>query len=436
MKNKSLNLDSLDGYEFQELITKIMQKRGYKQSRATPKSKDLGKDIIMENQKGDAIIIECKHQNLVGRPVIQKLQGAMSHEEKQEQKNKVKGIIVTSGSFSKDALEYVKEIHQEIELIDGKKLKDLCKELKVIIENGKVQVITNKSFRNLSEKNVKETILKEFSKIYWSKECSPKIKINFSLNPVIFIEYDVNFNTHTSVGCIDRYSKKGEMGVEGVTGKVLYENLAKFFLSGDIDLENIKNENTKIQFELSEDEIEDNAINYIISEHTHDVYYTGNNNRGYQKTCIPKKRDISIKQVLPVYIPNWRSQISLMKMDYSQRFYIKGEKWMYLEDELKKCKICGEENNYKKLSLCPDCGRVVCENHRIIDYLDKKTPVCELHIKPFRLWIQKRNFAKKENLEEYKKWWMSRNFLQKLYEDKIALGFAIGITTLLILWLI
>ena len=104
----------------------------------------------MESLKGETILVECKHQQFVGRPIIQKLQGAMNYDETQNPNKEVKGIIVTSGSFSQEAIEYNKKIGQEIELIDGKKLKKLCEELKVIILNGKVQIITNKSFENIS----------------------------------------------------------------------------------------------------------------------------------------------------------------------------------------------------------------------------------------------------------------------------------------------
>jgi len=130
------------------LIAKIMKKKGYLNINVTSKSRDQGRDIIMESPKGETILVECKHQQFVGRPIIQKLQGAMNYDETQNPDKDVKGIIVTSGSFSQEAIEYNKKIGQEIELIDGKKLKNLCSELKVVILNGKVQIITDKSFEN------------------------------------------------------------------------------------------------------------------------------------------------------------------------------------------------------------------------------------------------------------------------------------------------
>jgi len=61
-----------------------------------------------------------------------------------------------------------------------------------------------------------------------------------------------------------------------------------------------------------------------------------------------------------------------MKMEYTQQFYVKNNKELYLLDELKKCKICESINKtYKEMSICPECGRIVCQRHVKIDYLDK-----------------------------------------------------------------
>lgn len=429
MEEKPLILDGLDGYQFEELTAKIMKKKGYEKIKVTPKSRDGGKDITMENSKGETILVECKHQKFVGRPIIQKLQGAINHEENQNPSKQVKGIIVTSGKFSQEAKDYNKEIGNDIELIDGKELKELCKKLDLVILNGKVQIITNKSLKNKSEKEVKELVLKEFSNIYWNKQHKPLIKTDSKFIPTVFIDSHIGFSTNTSIGCVDNYSNSSKIAIEGTTGKILEKEPIDFFFSSDLDTEEIKEneESKKIPFEFTENDIEEHVLNSIIEEHTHEVNYIGGNNRNYSKTCIPKKRDIDIKQFLPVYIPVWTSEIDIMKMNYKQKFYVNEDKQFYLIDELKVCKICKEEeDNYKDMTICPECGRIVCKQHMKIDYLDEETPICEIHAKPMKLWLQTKYFAKKENLKKYKEIWESKNFFQKLYEDKIAFGLSIG----------
>jgi len=174
---QEFNIDTLSGYDFEDLIARIMKKVGYKDIVLTPKSNDKGKDIIMryeDKKESYPIVVECKHQNFVGRPVVQKLQGAMLHEGKNN--GFIKGIIVTSGRFSPTVDEYIDEINKDysssmkIELIDGKKLKKLCKKYDIIILNGKIQIITNNSADFLEGKEVKNQIFKEFHHIIGYKD--------------------------------------------------------------------------------------------------------------------------------------------------------------------------------------------------------------------------------------------------------------------------
>jgi len=413
MEAKSLMLDGLDGYQFEELIAKIMKKRGYGEIEVTQKSHDVGKDIIMRGPNDEIVLVECKHQNFVGRPIIQKLQGAMNHEEGKNPGKEVKGIIVTSGSFSKEARDYKKEINQDIKLIDGKKLKNLCEELQIVILNGKIQILINKSFRNILENDSKDLTLRGYSKIYWHKEHKPFVKTELKFAPACYIKYNVNFNTYTSIGCVDSYSDSSTITLDGRTGKNLDINATNFFFSGKIETEEIKEKDgvNKVPFEFTENDIEEHAINLIIDDHTHNVNYTGNNNVTYTKSCVPKRRDIDIKQFLPIYLPIWTNDINIMKMNYKQKLGVKGSSSYYIDDELKKCKICeSRQNEYEEMSICPECARIICQSHVKIDYLDKKTPICTIHVKPLKLWLQRKYFSKKENLKEYKEWWESRNF--------------------------
>lgn len=433
MSEESLILDGLDGYQFEELVAKIMKRKGYLNINVQQYSGDMGKDIIMEDAKGNTILIECKHQHFVGRPIVQKLQGAMNHEQTQNPKKEVRGMIVTSGAFSQEAINYIKEIGQDVELIDGKKLKKLCDELNIVILNGKVQIITENSFENRKEKEIKEVISKNYAKTKGSQNHKLNISTNLSYSPVSYIRYNIAFDTHTSIGCVDSYKKSGKMAIDGVTGKGLGESEEDFFFTERFTIEKIKEKGKVIPFEFTENDIEEQAINELIEEHTHNTSYMGNNRRVYTKTCVPKRRDIDVKEFIPIYMPHWKTDIKISKIDYKQDFFVKGQDELFLVDDLRKCKICErKKGNYEDMSVCLECGRITCEKHRKIDYLDKKTPICKIHAKAFKLFIQKKYFSTKENLNKYKKIWTSMNFFKKLYEDKIAFGLSVAGALLLL----
>ena len=109
---------------FEKLVIDLLLKMGYGGSRidageAIGKIGDEGIDgIIKEDKLGlDVIYIQAKKwEGTVGRPEIHKFVGAL-----QGQRAK-KGVFITTSSFSKEALEYVKNIDNKIILIDGEKL--------------------------------------------------------------------------------------------------------------------------------------------------------------------------------------------------------------------------------------------------------------------------------------------------------------------------
>ncbi len=76
----------------------------------TPATNDGGKDLVVSSN-GDKTLVECKDwEKPVGRPVVQKLHSAMITE------GAKKGKIMTTGSFTKEAREYIKENNLDIEL--------------------------------------------------------------------------------------------------------------------------------------------------------------------------------------------------------------------------------------------------------------------------------------------------------------------------------
>lgn len=436
MDKESLDIGTLDGYQFEDLVTKILKKRGYRELRSAPRSGDLGKDIIMTGPAGEVIIVECKHQHFVGRPIVQKLQGAMSHERTLHINKPIKGIIVTSGKFSDEAIEYRKQIQEEIELIDGKGLKELCKQLDIHILNGKVQIITNKCFKYINEIRAKKISFDAYSKIYGHERNKISVKAIPEFIPVCYLAHQINFDTYTSIGRVDRYSAKDRLILEGETGHDVDEKLADFFFSKDFVDTEIEKKYTrnKIPFEFTENDIEEQVLGRIIKAHAHSVHYRGANNVTYTKSCIPKKSDIDLTQFVSIYLPVWKNRAKIQQMEYAQNFYSKEESVLFVKDEFKICKICERsEDKYEEMSVCPECGRIVCNTHVKIDYLDKTTPICTIHAQSFKLFLQNKYFATKENRSKYKEVWESMNFFKKIYEDKIVLGLSV-LGIVLLIW--
>jgi restriction system protein len=112
---------------FERLVVELLVRIGYGGSikeagKAIGKSGDEGIDgVIKEDVLGlDLIYIQAKKwDNPVGRPELQKFAGALQGQRAR------KGLFITTGSFSRDAQEFISKIDTKIALIDGKFLAEL-----------------------------------------------------------------------------------------------------------------------------------------------------------------------------------------------------------------------------------------------------------------------------------------------------------------------
>ena len=112
---------------FERVVVEVLVKMGYGGSRkdagqAIGRSGDEGIDgIIKEDRLGlDIIYIQAKRwDSTVGRKVVQEFAGAL------QGKRARKGVLITTGDFSKGAREYAGSIDSKIILIDGAQLTQL-----------------------------------------------------------------------------------------------------------------------------------------------------------------------------------------------------------------------------------------------------------------------------------------------------------------------
>lgn len=118
---------------FEHLVVELLLRMGYGGSRsdagqAVGKSGDEGIDgIISEDRLGlDVVYLQAKKwDGTVGRPEIQKFVGALHG------KRAKKGVFITTGSFSAEAVAYVEHIDPKVVLIDGRRLAQLMIDFEV-----------------------------------------------------------------------------------------------------------------------------------------------------------------------------------------------------------------------------------------------------------------------------------------------------------------
>jgi restriction system protein len=112
---------------FERLVVELLLKMGYGGSRrdagqAIGKAGDEGIDgVISEDRLGlDVVYLQAKRwDGTVGRPDIQRFVGALHG------KRAKKGVFITTGSFSSEAIAYVDHIDPKVVLIDGRRMAEL-----------------------------------------------------------------------------------------------------------------------------------------------------------------------------------------------------------------------------------------------------------------------------------------------------------------------
>ena len=124
---------------FERLVVELLLKMGYGGSRsdagqAVGKSGDEGIDgIISEDRLGlDIVYLQAKKWDAtVGRPEIQKFVGALHG------KRARKGVFISTGVFSAEAVAYVEHIDPKVVLIDGKRLAQLMVDFEVGVSTAR-----------------------------------------------------------------------------------------------------------------------------------------------------------------------------------------------------------------------------------------------------------------------------------------------------------
>lgn len=128
---------------FEQLVVDLLVAMGYggnrvDAGRAIGRSGDGGIDgIIKEDKLGlDLICVQAKRwQGSVGRPAVQAFAGSM------EAHRARKGVMLTTGTFTEDAYDYIERIERKIILIDGRRLAQLMIEHGVGVAVSRVYAI-------------------------------------------------------------------------------------------------------------------------------------------------------------------------------------------------------------------------------------------------------------------------------------------------------
>ena len=375
---KEISLETMDSHEFKDFIVNLFKRLGYSNIKVGSETAIRGVDMTMEKPTdiGGAVryLIQCEHQpmGVVALPVVKILHSTVVSTPTLD-----KGLIVTSGRFSSDAVEYAEEIG--IELIDALKLIELGKRVSLTIQKKlSPQIESCFPISNKSQIVVKTL---DFLKndLTGFEEKSTKIEeIGLRLVPSYMVDYSINATFSTSVGVIHSINTSSSIFLSD-RGELIHPTITNPLLSQEYRISTVTPDalgDVKI-FEKGEftkpfKEIKSTAKDVLTKVYTKTVVYYGANNRRYEKTCIPKQKDINISDVKQVYIPFWNIMFSMLKNKYAivgvesssgltvlpnNMISIKSNSGVKVYPNL--CMICSRDMKDQKF-VCAECGMITC----------------------------------------------------------------------------
>ena len=393
----------MDGYQFQQFVANLFKKLEFVNVEVGPPTADGGIDISME-QKTDIgsvqYIVECKHhpETSIGRPVVQKLHSAVMHTPVLD-----KGIIVTSGHFSSQAIKYAEEVG--IQLVDLDKLKELARKVGLSIE-VKSSLIIDNCFP-ISEKA--KAINKLYSFLHedligFNKDSVKVEDVGLKLLSSYMVDYAIDATFSTSVGIIHSINETSTIFLGGSSGEPIVPTITKSLLPLRYNILELNQENLegvkiveKGEFAKNHKEIKEKAKEILRRIYTETVSYYGANKVRYTKTCIPRKKDVTLASVKRVYLPVWSFGFSVLENKYIVVGTETPQKLNVLSSDLTtipessdteiypdECMICFKDMKDEKY-ICNECGMIVCKKDSSMCKICEKI-ICKEHT------ISKRKF--------------------------------------------
>ena len=439
-------LDTLSGHDFEDVMEDVFRKVGYQNVRQSKKTGDEGRDILMEetvNGQRRAVVVECKHQQKIGRPVVQKLHSAIVTYDFDGPK---RGIIATTGRFTKQAEEYANQLRQgehRVELLDGNDLRDLADDVGLDLYNGRIEILCDETLRPVDPSGGVDAPVREAFQGVKNLDTNslPKPQSTISFEPYLTIEAETNAIFETTVGEIHRVQEsdsfladasREELAMADDSIKQLVTDGGKHTVRlDDRSITKSFDDTTSEHFGNTETDYKDWMVERLRSKYTETVEYTGDNNVTYEKTCEPKQSDISVSAITPIYVPRVRSTTTLKNYDYSMEYHAAGPSRNVIENGIQTCVHCSR-SKLTSHTFCENCGSINCRRHTKTERVTGE-PICSGCAVTDRFALRKRYFVDKENLDSFREEYDAMPMHQKALENKPLIASTVVMICLIVI---
>jgi restriction endonuclease Mrr len=441
-------LDELSGFEFEDVMEDVFRNFGYENVRQADRVADEGRDILMEETvdgQRRGVVVECKHTDSVGRPVVQKLHSAVATYEYDGPR---RGIVVTTGRFTGPAEEYTRDLQETddphpIELIDGDDLREIADEIGLDLYNGRIEILCEETLRPYDPtRGVAAPVSDAFRDVEnLDPGTVPRPELWAVFEPYVRVRASVDAVFETSVGVVHRVNERDKLVVRAVRDgperpapgvqRLVARNLDQRIDLDEDDLRETFDELSVKRFGETETEYKEWAVDRLRDRHTSTVQYTGDNNVTYTKECEPNHSDVTVRSVTPVYLPRIRASVDLGEYSYPYEYYVAGPSRETIDDGIHRCQQCGsrEDSTY---TFCANCGSINCPDHIETERLVGE-PVCTGCAVTERFFYSTKYFYDEQNREQFRAEYEQMALHEKAMENKPLVALSVAGTFLTVL---
>ena len=441
-------LDDLSGFEFEDVVEDVFRNLGYENVRQADRRADEGRDVLMEEVVDGtrrAVVVECKHTDSVGRPVVQKLHSAIATFNFDGPK---RGMVVTTGRFTGPATEYAERLSTNddphpIELVDGQDLREIADQVGLDLYNGRIEILCDQTLRPYDPATSVDAPVQEAFRDIENIEAAdlPDPYSQCTFRPVVSITADTKAVFETSVGVIHRINDRTQLVVHAERGHptvaddtvttLVSQNL---HTTVDLDEDRFRDRFEAVEehrFGQTQTEYKEWAVDRLQEVHTTTVTYTGGNNVTYNKTCEPNLSDISVQSIEPVYLPEVRQTTDLGEYSYPYEYYAAGLSRVTIEDGIHRCVHCETRGADESYTYCANCAAVACGSHIKTERLTGD-PVCTGCAITERFALKTKYFYNEENLDSFRAEYAEMPFYEQAMENKLLAAGSVVATLLIV----
>ncbi len=411
-------LDELSGFEFEEAVASLFRAHGYEDVAVADRIADEGRDVTMRD--GDvAYVVECKHTDVVSRPVVQKTHSAVAT---YDHDGPTRGMVVTSGRFTGPAESYAEGLRDAgdphpVELVDGDDLRELGEAVGMDLYNGRIEIVCEETLP-VGEPGLAVAEAFEDVENAPPRAALPAPETSVVYRPVVDVEAVTRATFETSVGVIHRIDRRDHIVVPAEEPAATSPAPDLLELTGvepvALDAARDRHGGRVERFDGTEADYREAAAELLCAALETTVTYTGDNNVTYQRECRPSPDDVDVRRARPLYVPRVEAAVAPGEYEHGLVYDAAGPRRVVRRDAVRRCVHCADgEGPY---TYCDNCGSVSCETHTRIERLTGE-PVCTGCAVTAEFFLDTKYFFDEDNAAAFRREYEAMPFYRKPLEN-------------------